>query len=134
MAFQGSRSAEHRHLNPVRVEKNNKKKKKENPANPIELHGVFSTPLNFRLVNKKGANNQVCLSYWTPNNSGGHSPNEGTIVLKYVYTEGKTNRTFVYTKDGTKYFLAKANAYFNPNFKSASDPFELTKMLTCLTD
>ena len=39
----------------------------------------------------------------------------------------------VFTKSGTKYYLAKSNAYFNPNYKVASDPYVLTNRLTKLS-
>ena len=131
MAFQGSRSAQNKSVNPVRVEKKSRKPK-ENSNNPIKLHGDFSTVPNWRLVQTKNTNSQVCLSYWQPNQAGGHSPNPDTIVLKYIYIDVRTNRTFVYTKDGTKYYLARDNAYFNKNYKTG-DAFELCKLLTHLT-
>lgn len=57
--FQGSRSAMLNGKNPVIIEKSKKKKNIENPDNPIHIHG-----------------DSVCLTYWTPNNNGGHSVNK----------------------------------------------------------
>ena len=131
--FQGSQSAMLKGQNPVNIEKS-KKKNIENPDNPIPIHGdINCTPSNWSLVTKKQTGDSVCLTYWTPNNNGGHSINKDVIVLKYLYFDVKTQRTFVFTKSGVKYYLAKSNAYFNPNYKVASDPYALTCRLIKLS-
>ena len=56
----------------------------------------------------------------------------GGLCKHKIYIDVRTNRTFVYTKDGTKYYLARDNAYFNKNYKTG-DAFELCKLLTHLT-
>ena len=115
------------------VEKSKKSKKSEkgnNTENPFLINSNnYLTPPNWSLNQKKKTGNSVCLTYWVPNNQGGHTINEGTIVLKYLYFDTKTHRTFVFTKSGNKYYLANANAYFNPNYKVAADPYQLTSQL-----
>jgi hypothetical protein len=130
--FQGSLSAFHRGENPVIVEQPKKQNKIENRVNPIPVHGEnYDIPINWTLTTRKQTGEAVCLVYWTPNDRGGHRIHS-KVVLKYLYFDVKTNRTFVFTKSGTKYYLAHSNAYFNPNYKVAIDPYELTHQLTKL--
>jgi hypothetical protein len=132
-SFNGSQSALHRGKNPVIVEKSKSKKQKENPNNPIPVHGEnYCIPSNWSLIKKNNTGDAVCLVYWTPNDMGRHVINKDTIILKYLYFEAKTNRRFVFTKSGTKYYLAQSNAYFNTNYEVAIDPYELTSQLTKL--
>ena len=133
-SFQGSRSALHRGKNPVIVEQPKKQNKIEieNPVNPIPVHGEnYYIPINWTLRTQKQTGTAVCLVYWTPNDRGGHRIHS-KVVLKYLYFDANTNRTFVFTKSGTKYYLAHSNAYFNPNYKVVIDPYELTHQLTKL--
>jgi hypothetical protein len=130
-AFQGSQSALHRGKNPVIVEPS-KQNETENPGNPLPVHGKnYYTPINWTLVYRKQTGKAVCLVYWTPNDRGGHRIHS-KVVLKYLYFDANTNRTFVFNKSGTKYYLAHSNAYFNPNYKVVIDPYELTHQLTKL--
>ena len=130
--FQGSLSAFHRGENPVIVEQPKKQNKIENRVNPIPVHGEnYDIPINWTLTTRKQTGEAVCLVYWTPNDRGGHRIHS-KVVLKYLYFDAKTHRTFVFTKYGTKYYLAHSNAYFNPNYKVAIDPYELTHQLTKL--
>ena len=131
-SFTGSQSAMLKGDNPVVVEtsKSKKSEKGNNTENPFPINcDNYLIPPNWSLNQKKKTGNSVCLTYWVPNNQGGHTINEGTIVLKYLYFDTKTHRTFVFTKSGNKYYLANANAYFNPNYKVAVDPYQLTSQL-----
>jgi len=132
--FQGSQSALLHGLNPVIVEPSSKKKKElENPNNPIAIHGEnFYIPENWKLGTKKMTGPSICLVHYTRNENGGGHLIHNTVVLKYLYFDVKTNRTFVFTKSGTKYYLAKSNAYFNPKYEVATDPYTLTYQLTKL--